>query len=178
MPAVCVSRSLTVDRTLGGAIRLVPTPFSFFVLTVRLLEGRDPLAGTVIHRELAFLHELQDGDAGQRLGLRGDAELGVHGHLAAGLLVGPAHRALIHRFAVAQHQRDDAGDAAVIDIGIEQRVDARQALDREAIAQRVGLRRQRGESDERAQSGNGCQGNLLRHAGPPRAGDGRRVAEA
>ena len=47
-------------------------------------------------------------------------------------------------FAVAQHQRNDAGDAAVVDIGIEHRVHARQSLDREAIAQRVGLRRQRG----------------------------------
>ena len=130
-----------------------------------LLERGDVLAGALVDRELAFFHELQDGDAGQRLRLRGDAELRVHGHLAAGFAVGPADGALVHGLAVTQHQRHDAGDAAVVDVGVEQRVDARETLGGEPRAQRVsGLRGQRGGEGERSreQQGTGVLFEFMR----------------
>ena len=127
------------DGALGGSDR---QPRAVLVLGSHrgLGEGRDPLAGLVVEGELAFFHQLQDGHAGERLGLRGDAELCVHGHLAAGLLVRPAHGALIDRLAIAQHQRDHARQLAIVHVLIEQRIDARQALHREASAQRVRVR--------------------------------------
>ena len=51
-------------------------------------------------------------------------------------------RALVDGLAVAQHQRDDAAERPVVHVGVEQGIDARQPLGREARAQRVGMRGQ------------------------------------
>jgi hypothetical protein len=53
------------------------------------------------------------------LRLRGDTELRVHGHLAARVLVDPSGGVLVHGFPVAQYQRHDAADAALVDEGLE-----------------------------------------------------------
>ena len=76
-------------------------------------------------------------------GLRRDAEDRVRRHAPAGFLVAPADGALVDRLAVAQHERDGAGDAVLVDVLLEQRIDARQAIGCQLGRSRRGLRQRR-----------------------------------
>src|SRR5262249_9070800 len=64
--------------------------------------------------DFALLDQREDGGAGDRFGLRGDAEDRVRSHLAAGFLVAPAYGALVHGLSVAQNESDGAGDLALV----------------------------------------------------------------
>ncbi len=110
-------------------------------------------------------------------------KIGVHGHLRPASLSRPADGAFVHGFPVAQYQRDDAADAAVVHVGVEQGVDAREALGGEARTQRLRcLRGQEcGDRERRIDStAHGGREKLLRHL-VPRADEGaatrRRLAD-
>ena len=115
MPAVCVSRSRIVIGRLAGTMRHAAASRSSTATVVFANVGMKSPTG-VLEADLAFLDEHQDGDAGDGLGLRRDAEDRVGGHASAGFLVGPADGLLVDRLAVLQDQCDDAGDLAVVDV--------------------------------------------------------------
>ncbi len=87
----------------------------------------------------------QDGGAGDRLGLRGDAEDGVGRHAAAGLLVAPAEGALVHGLAVAQHEGHRAGNAVILGILLQNTVNALKAFLRNCRLAKSERRAQRAE---------------------------------
>ncbi len=93
-----------------------------------LAEGGNEMADRIVQADLAFLEERQHGGAGDGLGLRGDAEDGVGGHLPAGFFIAPADGVLVDGLAVVQHQGDGAGDLVLIDILLEQMIDTGHAL--------------------------------------------------
>ena len=92
-------------------------------------EARDGVA-ELKHPAFVQLHE---GDGGDRLGHRVDAEDGVFGHRLVALAVQHAERGEVGEFAAAGDQRDAAGDPAGFDVAAEQvLVEALQGLDRDA----------------------------------------------
>jgi hypothetical protein len=96
----------------------------------RLLERRDVARDRVAEAEPALLDQHHRRHAGERLRLRGDAEDRVFGHGARGLEVGPAVRLELDDTAVARHERDEAGDAALVDVALHPCAQALEALRR------------------------------------------------
>src|SRR5581483_6391021 len=103
-----------------------------------LEKSGDEMADRLVETDLPLLHQLQHGGAGDRLGLRSDAEDGVGGHFAARFLIAPADGALVHGLAVAQNEADRSGEAALIDVVVEEMVEARYPVGREAAGLREG----------------------------------------
>ena len=91
----------------------------------RVLEIRNEPAHRVVERELPFLDERHQRDAGERLGLRRDAEYRVRCHLPLRLAIRPTEGALVHCLAVFEHERDRAGDLQAIHGPLHHRIDAR-----------------------------------------------------
>ena len=71
--------------------------------------------------------------ARDRLRLRRDVEHGVLRHRAIGLAVEPPHRFLVDRLAVAQHERDRAGDTPGVDVLLQEPIDAGESIRRDAV---------------------------------------------
>ena len=69
--------------------------------------------------------------------MRRDAEDRVDRHLALRFLVAPAEGVLVHRPAIAQHEPDGAGDAILVDVLLQQSIDAGETFGGEAV---LGLR--------------------------------------
>jgi hypothetical protein len=88
----------------------------------------DEAADRIAERDPALLDQHEDGGAGDRLGLRRDAEHRVGGHRAARLAVDPPDALLIGDLSVAQHQRDRAADAIGVDVLLQKTIDAREPL--------------------------------------------------
>ena len=99
-------------------------------------KGRNEVTRPSPKRQAPLFDQLHDRDAGQRLGLRRDAEDRVGSHAAAGFLVGPAERFLVHRLAVLQHQRHHAGNAVVVDVALQAAIDYGDAIGRQPTASR------------------------------------------
>ena len=137
MPDVCVSRSLTVICRRAGdddAIRVARRLRR--VSAYRdggLGERRDPAAHRIGEIDLPFLDEHQRGNAGDRLGLRRDAEDRVGGHALVRFAVRPADRLLVDDLAVAHHESHGAGDLVVVDVALQRRIDSRETIWREAV---------------------------------------------
>src|SRR3954463_7462188 len=96
-------------------------------------ELRNEMTHWLAQRNLSFLEEHHDGRAGDRLGLRRDAEDRVGRHAASRFLVGPTDRALIDGSAIAQHEDHRARDLVLVDVALEELVDARETTRIEAI---------------------------------------------
>ncbi|MBV6434577.1 MAG: hypothetical protein IANPNBLG_04836 [Bryobacteraceae bacterium] len=94
----------------------------------RLLESRDKISGGLLDADLAFLDQRHHRRAGDRLGLRGDPEQRVHGHLAARFLVAPPESLLVGGLAVSKNQRHGAGHAILIDVLPDDAIDAGQPV--------------------------------------------------
>ena len=87
-------------------------------------ERRNKIAHRFVDGELAFFHQGQHGRARERFGLRRDTEDGVRGHLAPGFLVSPTEGAFVCRLAVLEHESDDPGDAVIVDVFLQDTIDA------------------------------------------------------
>ena len=91
-----------------------------------------PLWNETTHRiiqiQFAFLQQRQNHHTGQRLSLRSDAKQTRRGHGPTGLPIAKANRCLVDRFAILQHQRDSAGQFALVHIGLQDTIDPRQAF--------------------------------------------------
>jgi hypothetical protein len=134
-PAVCVIRSRTGDGPRGrddGEARVGAHGHR------GAGEGRDVARHRFEQGEPPLLDQRHRGHAGERLGLRGDAEHRVRGHAAAGLAVGPPDRALVDRNAVAEHQGDRARDLAAAYRALQGAVDAGEPRHGKAVARGLG----------------------------------------
>ena len=94
---MCVSRSRMVIGRLAGTI---VTPRSSGTATVVFANAGMKRLDRIVEADLALFDERQHADAGDRLGLRGDAEDRVGRHPAIGFLVAPSDRLLVYRLAV------------------------------------------------------------------------------
>ena len=112
----------------------------------RLFETWNEAARRIVETDLAFLHQREDRDAGDRFRLGRNTEDRVRRHAPARFLVAPSDRALVDRLSVLQHERDRAADAALVDIFLERTVDAREPVRREGRL-RGGLRDLAGRGD-------------------------------
>jgi hypothetical protein len=116
-----------------------------------LLERRDKVTDGFGEADPAFLHQHEDGRAGESLGLRSDAENGVRRHAAAGFFVGPPEGALVDGLAILEEQDHGAGDAVLLHVAIEQCVEAPQAFSGDAVrGSRLGGRSCRAAEHERS----------------------------
>ena len=102
------------DRPPGGDD--LECPGVFFDGNTGFGERGDEVADGLVESDLAFLNQRHHSRAGDGLGLRGDAEQSIGGHLTTSLFVGPAEGAFVGGFAVAQNQRDRAGDLALVHV--------------------------------------------------------------
>ena len=91
-------------------------------------ERRDEVADRLTQADLAFFNQSQNGGAGERFGLGSDAEQRVGRHGTVRLFVAPPDRLLVNGFAVVKNQRDRAGDLLLVDVLLQQAVDAGEAL--------------------------------------------------
>ena len=119
------------------------------------------LAQRIFEQELAFLHQHHDRDAGQRLGLRGDAEDVVFLHTVAGLAVAPAIGLGEDFAAVLMDHHHGAGELLVGDVTLHRGVEYGEARLRDAVGRVVDDRR----------VGERCEGRQ-----PFRIGDGDNAA--
>jgi hypothetical protein len=92
-----------------------------------------PLGDRVLELELAFLHQLQRHDAGDRLGHGGDAEDGVARHRRARLDVALADGVELQLLAVLPDQRHRPGKPAGVDHAAQRRLDRAQRRPVEAL---------------------------------------------
>ena len=99
----------------------VTPPRSFATATVVFANEGMNAAGASAERQRPLLDELENRGAGQRLGLRRDAEDRIDGHLAIGFAIGPAERLLVDDLAVLHHEGHDSRHAAGIDILLQPR---------------------------------------------------------
>ena len=115
----------------------------------RLGEPGDELADRRRQRQAAFLHQRQDRDARQRFRLRRDAEDRVDAHLTLGFLVAPAEGPFVDGTAVAQHERDGAADAMLVDVLLQHAIDAGEAIGGESVVRLAACERCVAETGER-----------------------------
>ena len=99
---------------------------------LHVLERRDVLVERIAQLELAFLVQHQQRHARHGLGHRVEAEQAVRAHRGVGFALGHAERFQVRDATAARDQRDDAGFAAGIDLGLHRRVEASEALGRQA----------------------------------------------
>ena len=108
-------------------------------------------AGARAERQRPLLDELENRGAGQRLGLRRDAEDRIDGHLAIGFAIGPAEGLLVDDLAVLHHEGHDSRHAAGIDILLQPSIDDAGARGveraRAAGAVREGRAKKHGQGD-------------------------------
>jgi hypothetical protein len=95
--------------------------------------GRNEARDRIRKRDLPLLHQDHDRDAGDRLGLRGDAEDGVGGHAPSCLLVAPSHGALVHHASVAHHEPDRPRHLVRVHVLLHEPVNANQAFRRKSL---------------------------------------------
>ena len=122
---------------------------------LRVRKARDVAAHRIVERELAFLQQHQHRGAGNRLGLRGDAEDRGRRHPPPRFLVAPADRFLVGGLAIAKYERDCAGQPVFVDVLLQHGVDARQPLGREGGRRRRGVLRLAGRAGSPASIGDG-----------------------
>jgi hypothetical protein len=89
-----------------------------------LAEGWDEVANRLVQLDLAFLDEREHRRAGNCFRLGSNPKDRRRIHAPPGFLVGPTDSALIHRLAVAQHKRNGARNAVLIDVALQQLIDA------------------------------------------------------
>ena len=135
-----LSRSRMVIGALGG---------NDIVAALFLRDGdsglrpfRQELAERIVEHELAFLHQHHDGDAGERLGLRGDAEDVVLLHAVARFAVAPAIGFGEDLAAILMDHHHGAGELPVGDVLLHHGVEHAEARLRDAVRRIVDDRRQ------------------------------------
>ena len=124
---------------------------------LRVLELRNEARHRIGQPQLAFFHQHQDRDAGDRLRHRRDAEDRVLAHRRLRFEIHLALRLEVRDLAAPRHHRDRAGDLAALDVALDHLVDAQQALGREAdgfgFVGRKGGRGQRDREEDDAERG-------------------------
>jgi hypothetical protein len=109
-------------------------------------EARDRIA----QPDQPFLDEHHHGDAGHRLGHRGDAEEGVLRHRLLRFEVHQAMRLEVDDPSAPGDERHGAGDLAGVDVALDRIVDPRQPLRRHArLFELLGLTGRRAVGGER-----------------------------
>ena len=103
-------------------------------------ELREILRQRVVDQQLAALVKLQRRERDHRLGHRGDVEDRVLRHRDAGRLVAEAERLEVDELALAGDRDHGAGQAALLDVGIDDLRDLAEPLGRHADVFGLGAR--------------------------------------
>ena len=131
-------------------------------------ELREEDVQRVSQPHLAFLDELQDGDAGDGLRHRADAKDRVGGHGLPRLRVRVAHRVEIDEAVPPGDERDGSRELFFLDVALEHLADLPQLLrGKVRDLRRCGPPAGRGTNEERREGTGPAYPNELRHPSPP-----------